>query len=69
MASPAPSMTREAFRAAVNNTLERRLFFVPSFKIHGGVAEFNDYGPPGCAVKDNVLAFWRQVQYSTATTL
>ncbi|GJN27774.1 hypothetical protein PR202_gb15824 [Eleusine coracana subsp. coracana] len=60
MASAAPSMTREAFRAAVNNTLERRLFFVPSFKIYGGVAGLYDYGPPGCAVKANVLAFWRQ---------
>jgi glycyl-tRNA synthetase len=61
MASAALAMTREAFRAAVNNTLERRFFFVPSFKIYGGVAGLYDYGPPGCAVKANVLAFWRQV--------
>ncbi|CAD6263910.1 unnamed protein product [Miscanthus lutarioriparius] len=66
MAAPAPSaggagtMSRDAFRAAVTNTLERRLFFVPSFKIYGGVAGLYDYGPPGCAVKANVLAFWRQ---------
>lgn len=53
-------MSRDAFRAAVTNTLERRLFFVPSFKIYGGVAGLYDYGPPGCAVKANVLAFWRQ---------
>ncbi|KAF7009014.1 hypothetical protein CFC21_023643 [Triticum aestivum] len=51
---------REAFRVAVGNTLERRLFYVPSFKIYGGVAGLYDYGPPGCAVKANVLAFWRQ---------
>ncbi|CAM0904830.1 unnamed protein product [Alopecurus aequalis] len=51
---------REAFRVAVANTLERRLFYVPSFKIYGGVAGLYDYGPPGCAVKANVLAFWRQ---------
>jgi len=69
MAAPAPSaggagtMSRDAFRAAVTNTLERRLFFVPSFKIYGGVAGLYDYGPPGCAVKANVLAFWRQVLY------
>ena len=56
-------MSRDAFRAAVTNTLERRLFFVPSFKIYGGVAGLYDYGPPGCAVKANVLAFWRQVLY------
>ena len=60
MAAPA-AMSRDAFRAAVTNTLERRLFFVPSFKIYGGVAGLYDYGPPGCAVKANVLAFWRQV--------
>jgi glycyl-tRNA synthetase len=67
MAAPAApaggtaAMSRDAFRAAVTNTLERRLFFVPSFKIYGGVAGLYDYGPPGCAVKANVLAFWRQV--------
>ncbi|KAG8388166.1 hypothetical protein BUALT_Bualt02G0097600 [Buddleja alternifolia] len=51
---------REAFRQAVVNTLERRLFYIPSFKIYRGVAGLYDYGPPGCAVKANVLAFWRQ---------
>ncbi|KAJ9140084.1 hypothetical protein P3X46_030771 [Hevea brasiliensis] len=51
---------KDAFRQAVINTLERRLFYTPSFKIYGGVAGLFDYGPPGCAVKSNVLAFWRQ---------
>uniref|UniRef100_A0A0D9W4E5 glycine--tRNA ligase n=1 Tax=Leersia perrieri TaxID=77586 RepID=A0A0D9W4E5_9ORYZ len=59
-AAPAAGSQREAFRVAVTNTLERRLFYVPSFKIYGGVAGLYDYGPPGCAVKANVLAFWRQ---------
>ncbi|KAJ9550120.1 hypothetical protein OSB04_014165 [Centaurea solstitialis] len=53
-------VSREAFRQAVVNTLERRLFYIPSFKIYRGVAGLYDYGPPGCAVKSNVLAFWRQ---------
>ncbi|KAJ0974601.1 hypothetical protein J5N97_016566 [Dioscorea zingiberensis] len=53
-------LSKDAFRLAVVNTLERRLFFIPSFKIYRGVAGFYDYGPPGCAVKSNVLAFWRQ---------
>ncbi|XP_057474447.1 glycine--tRNA ligase, mitochondrial 1-like [Actinidia eriantha] len=53
-------VNREAFRQAVVNTLERRLFYVPSFKIYRGVAGLYDYGPPGCAVKSNVLAYWRQ---------
>lgn len=52
--------SREAFRQNVINTLERRLFYIPSFKIYRGVAGLYDYGPPGCAVKSNVLAFWRQ---------
>lgn len=51
---------REAFRKAVVNTLERRLFYIPSFKIYHGVAGLYDYGPLGCAVESNVLAFWRQ---------
>ncbi|XP_059289304.1 glycine--tRNA ligase, mitochondrial 1-like [Lycium ferocissimum] len=54
------AQNREAFRQAVVNTLERRLFYIPSFKIYRGVAGLYDYGPPGCAVKSNVLAFWRQ---------
>lgn len=42
------------------NTCERRLFYIPSFKIYGSVAGFYDYGPPGCAIKGNVTALWRQ---------
>ncbi|KAK4486036.1 hypothetical protein RD792_008699 [Penstemon davidsonii] len=59
-ASGDSSASRDAFRQAVVNTLERRLFYIPSFKIYRGVAGLYDYGPPGCAVKSNVLAFWRQ---------
>ena len=51
---------KESFRAALVNVLERKLFFIPSFKIYGGVAGFFDYGPPGCAIKQNVTQFWRQ---------
>ncbi|XP_061337119.1 glycine--tRNA ligase, mitochondrial 1 [Gastrolobium bilobum] len=51
---------REAFRQSVANALERRLFYIPSFKIYRGVAGLYDYGPPGCAVKSNVLGFWRE---------
>ncbi|TYI33490.1 hypothetical protein ES332_A04G136900v1 [Gossypium tomentosum] len=54
------ALSREAFRQAAVNTLERRLFYIPSFKIYRGFAGLYDYGPPGCAVKSNVLAFWRQ---------
>jgi glycyl-tRNA synthetase len=55
------SDSREAFRQSLVNTLERRLFYIPSFKIYSGVAGLYDYGPPGCAVKSNVLSRWRQV--------
>jgi len=52
--------SREAFRERVNNLLERRHFFIPAFKIYGGVAGLFDYGPPGCGVKSNVLSLWRE---------
>mmetsp|Transcript_6700 Transcript_6700/g.18764 ORF Transcript_6700/g.18764 Transcript_6700/m.18764 type:complete len:690 (+) Transcript_6700:167-2236(+) len=51
---------REAFRQVMTNTLERRLFFIPSFKIYGSVAGFYDFGPPGCTIKQNITQFWRQ---------
>ncbi|EFN58464.1 hypothetical protein CHLNCDRAFT_34068 [Chlorella variabilis] len=53
------SANKEAFRSAMLNALERRLFFIPSFKIYGSVAGFYDYGPPGCAMKQNVTQTWR----------
>ena len=43
-----------------SETLQRRMFYVPSFKIYGAVAGFYDYGPPGCAVKQNLTALWRK---------
>eukprot|EP00899_Mesostigma_viride_P021088 jgi/Mesvir1/28981/Mv17754-RA.1 len=54
------ALSLEAFRSAVCSALERRLFYIPAFKIYGGVAGLYDYGPPGCAVKANVLNFWKQ---------
>jgi glycyl-tRNA synthetase len=49
----------EELRQAVVNTLVRKLFYIPSFKIYRGVA--GHYGPPGCRIKANVLSFWSQV--------
>ena len=46
--------------ALQTNVLERRLFVIPSFKIYGSCAGFYDYGPPGCAIKQNVTQLWRQ---------
>lgn len=47
-------------RAGFENLLKRRCFVIPSFEIYGGVAGLYDFGPPGCAVKTNILALWRR---------
>ncbi|CAL6384012.1 unnamed protein product [Bathycoccus prasinos] len=52
--------SKEDFRVKVANSLESRLFYIPSFKIYGGVGGLYDYGPPGCSVKANVQKIWRQ---------
>ncbi|OWZ23539.1 Glycine-tRNA ligase [Phytophthora megakarya] len=36
------------------------MFVVPSFEIYGGVGGFYDFGPPACALKSNLLQFWRR---------
>ena len=51
---------KENFRTKMGSALEQRLFYMASYKIYGGVAGFYDYGPPGCAVKSNLQAYWRQ---------
>lgn len=51
---------KERFRSHMANTLERRMFYIPSFKIYGSVAGFYDYGPPGCSIKQNITQAWRQ---------
>jgi glycyl-tRNA synthetase len=47
-------------KRALDDCLTRRMFVVPAFEIHGGVAGLYDYGPAGCALKENLLALWRQ---------
>ncbi|CAM6112278.1 unnamed protein product [Calypogeia fissa] len=42
------------------NNLMLELQTKKAFKIYGGFAGLYDYGPPGCAIKANVLALWRQ---------
>jgi glycyl-tRNA synthetase len=32
----------------------------PSFDIYGGVAGLYDFGPVGCAIKNNLESFWRE---------
>ncbi|GJQ12181.1 hypothetical protein GpartN1_g3972.t1 [Galdieria partita] len=47
-------------REALEGLLKRRFFIAPSFEIYGGVAGLYDYGPPGTAVKNNIIQIWRQ---------
>lgn len=37
----------------------RKMIYVPSFEIYGGVAGLYDYGPAGCAIMANVQKAWR----------
>lgn len=47
-------------RSQLENLAKRRSFFFPSFEIYGGVAGLFDFGPPGCALKAELEAFWRR---------
>lgn len=59
-----PSDTADCFCASLpqGGTLERRLFYIPSFKIYNSVAGFYDYGPPGCAIKANITQVSRAAE-------
>lgn len=54
------TQNKEQFRKVLGSTLEHNLFYMPSFKIYGGVAGLYDYGPTGAAIKANLQHFWRQ---------
>lgn len=47
-------------RLVLDSMLRRRLFYTPSFEIYGGVSGLYDYGPPGCAVVNNIIDLWRK---------
>ena len=53
-------LSKKYQRREVEDLLKRKFFVVPSFEIYGGVAGFFDYGPLGCAVKNNIEQLWRQ---------
>lgn len=46
-------------RPGLENVMKRRFFVVPSFDIYNGVAGLYDYGPTGCALKNNIENYWR----------
>ncbi|KAF2654266.1 glycyl-tRNA synthetase-like protein [Lophiostoma macrostomum CBS 122681] len=47
-------------RAQLESLMKRRLFYTPSFDIYGGVSGLYDYGPPGCALTNNIVDIWRK---------
>ena len=46
-------------RTKFENLMKRRFFYGPSFSLYGGVAGLYDLGPAGCALKANMIHFWR----------
>ena len=51
--------TQKFDRALFEDLLKRRFYVTPSFQIYGGIAGLYDYGPPGCAVLNNMIQVWR----------
>lgn len=47
-------------RQVLESLLRRRMFYTPAFEIYGGVSGLYDYGPPGCAVLNNMIDLWRK---------
>uniref|UniRef100_A0A8C5QFE2 Glycine--tRNA ligase n=1 Tax=Leptobrachium leishanense TaxID=445787 RepID=A0A8C5QFE2_9ANUR len=47
-------------RAKMEDTLKRRFFYDQAFAIYGGVSGLYDFGPVGCALKNNIIQIWRQ---------
>uniref|UniRef100_A0A915N4A7 glycine--tRNA ligase n=1 Tax=Meloidogyne javanica TaxID=6303 RepID=A0A915N4A7_MELJA len=46
-------------RLKLEDLLKRRFFYDQSFAIYGGVGGLYDYGPMGCALKQNMIQLWR----------
>ena len=49
-----------AAKPELDDLIKRRFFFRQAFEIYGGVGGFFTYGPPGAAVKQNLIALWRK---------
>ena len=50
----------EGKKADLDDLIKRRFFFRQAFEIYGGVGGFFTYGPPGAAVKQNLIDLWRK---------
>eukprot|EP01096_Ripella_sp_DP13-Kostka_P007655 TRINITY_DN2808_c0_g1_i3.p1 TRINITY_DN2808_c0_g1~~TRINITY_DN2808_c0_g1_i3.p1 ORF type:complete len:744 (+),score=377.86 TRINITY_DN2808_c0_g1_i3:49-2232(+) len=55
-----PPQVLDVDREGLEELARRRFFFAPAFSIYGGFRGLFDLGPPGCAIKANLLNFWRQ---------
>lgn len=58
--STLPSKLKDLVRAEFEDTCRRRFFYALAFEPYGGTAGLYDLGPTMCAMKHNLLAFWRQ---------
>ena len=47
-------------RLKMDDLLRRRFFYDQSFSLYGGVTGLYDFGPMGCAMKQNMLQLWRK---------
>ncbi|EAT83336.2 hypothetical protein SNOG_09144 [Parastagonospora nodorum SN15] len=47
-------------RPSLESLMKRRLFYTPAFDIYGGVSGLYDFGPPGCALTNNIVDVWRK---------
>ena len=47
-------------RPTFDSLMRRRLFYTPAFEIYGGERGLYDYGPPGCALQNNLVDIWRK---------
>ena len=47
-------------RDQLDDLIKRRFFYRQAFEIYGGVGGFYTYGPPGTAVKQNLISLWRK---------
>lgn len=41
-------------RREVEDLLKRKFYYIQSFEIYNGQAGLFDFGPPGCALKNNL---------------
>lgn len=55
-----PNKLKDFVRAEFEDTCRRRFFYALAFEPYGGTAGLYDLGPAMCAMKTNMLSYWRQ---------